>query len=249
MGPQETNIYNAIIITVVVLGIIIAYFIISIIRQQRRNLELHRLNILAEITTLEKERTRMAADLHDELGPLLSAIKFKINSVDTTDEEDQYQLEKASNHIDDLITRLREIAGNLMPSALLRKGLVTALHEFFNNIARSSLDIVFNPAQLPDLPQEKSINIYRIVQEVTHNTIKHANATQLIVDLSLKANKIVLMTRDNGIGFDYSNKSKENSGLGLRNLKSRAEIMGGTVAIESRPLKGTSYIFEIPVND
>ena len=249
MGPQETNIFNAIIITAAVLGVIISYFIISIIRQQRRNLELHRLNILAEVTTLEKERTRIAADLHDELGPLLSAIKFKINSVDTVDEEDQYQLEKASTHIDDLITRLREIAGNLMPSALLRKGLVTALHEFFNNIARSSLDIIFNAAPMPELAQEKSINLYRIVQEVTHNTIKHAKATQLIVDLSVKNNTIVLMTSDNGIGFDYAGKTKENSGLGLRNLKSRAEIMGGTVSIKSKPLKGTSYLFEIPVND
>ncbi len=248
MDPQEKLLFNAIVITAAVIGTIILFFIISIIRQQRRNLELHRLNILAEITTLEKERTRIAADLHDELGPLLSAIKFKINSVDTADEDDQYQLNRASGHLDDLITRLREISANLMPNTLIRKGLVAALHQFVDNVARSSLQIQLNYGQLPDINQEKSINIYRIVQEITHNTIKHARATHLVIDLSLKGNTLILKTEDNGVGFDYSNKARESAGLGLRNLKSRAEIMGGTFAVESRPGRGTSYQFEIPIN-
>lgn len=248
MDSQETNIYNAVLITALVLGTIIGYFIISIIRQQRRNLELHRLNILAEITTLEKERARIAADLHDELGPILSAIKFKINSVDTPDEEDQYQLDKASAHIDDLIGRMRAIAANLMPNTLVRKGLVAALHEFINNITPSATHITLQHTELPEINQEKSINIYRIVQEIVHNTAKHAKASELQIEIMTRANNLILTTHDNGVGFDYHNKLKENSGLGLRNLKSRAEIMGGNVSIESRPAKGTSYIFEIPLN-
>ena len=248
MDPQEKIFFNAILITAAVIGTIILFFIISIIRQQRRNLELHRLNILAEITTLEKERTRIAADLHDELGPLLSAIKFKINSVDTVDEDDQYQLERATSHLDDLITRLREISANLMPNTLIRKGLIAALHQFVDNVARTSLQIQLNYGELPDINQEKSINIYRIVQEITHNTIKHAQATHLVIELSLKANTLILKTEDNGVGFDYSNKARESAGLGLRNLKSRAEIMGGNFAVESKPGKGTSYQFEIPLN-
>jgi two-component system, NarL family, sensor kinase len=248
MDSQETNIYNAILITAAVLGTIIIYFVISIVRQQRRNLELHRLNILAEINTLEKERTRIAADLHDELGPILSAIKFKINSVDAADEEDQYQLEKASAHIDDLITRLRQIAANLMPNTLVRKGLVAALEEFFNNTAQFSTHITFTHGKLPEISPEKSVNIYRIVQEIVHNTVKHAKAKELLIDLSVRNNMLVLSAKDNGVGFDYQQRLKENSGLGLRNLKSRAEIMGGTVTIESRPMKGTLSIFEIPLN-
>lgn len=248
MGSQEKLLFNAILITAIVLGIIITFFIVSIIRQQRRNLELHRLSILAEITAMEKERTRIAADLHDELGPLLSAIKFKINSVDTADEDDQQQLTGASNHLDDLIRRLREIAANLMPSVLLRKGLVAAVRQFTGNIAPEQLQIVFNHPELPDLPQEKSINTYRIIQEITHNTIKHARASHLVIDLNLKGQTLVVKTEDNGVGFDMSQKMKESNGLGLRNLKSRAEIMGGTFAAESVPGKGTSYLLEIPLN-
>jgi len=248
MDSQETLLFNVIAITSIVLGIIITFFIISIIRQQRRNLELHRLNILAEITTLEKERTRIAADLHDELGPLLSAIKFKINSVDTVDEEDQQQLEGASHHLDDMIRRLREIAANLMPSVLLRKGLVAAVRLFTENIAPGQLRITFNHPTLPEIPQEKSINTYRIIQEITHNTLKHARASHLVIDMSLKGQTLVLKTEDNGVGFVIGQKMRDSSGLGLRNLKSRAEIMGGTFTAESAPGKGTSYLFEIPLN-
>ena len=248
MGSQEKLLFNAIVISAIVLGIIITFFIVSIIRQQRRNLELHRLNILAEITAMEKERTRIAADLHDDLGPLLSAIKFKINSVDTVDEDDQEQLSGASSHIDDLIKRLREIAANLMPSVLLRKGLVSAVHQFIGNIDRKQLDITFNHPELPEVPQEKSINLYRIVQEVTHNTIKHARASRLVIDLTLKGNSLVLKTEDDGVGFDMGRHAKESGGLGLRNLKIRAEIMGGHFTAESAPGRGTRYLFEIPLN-
>lgn len=248
MGSQEKLLFNAIIISAIVLGIIITFFIVSIIRQQRRNLELHRLNILAEITAMEKERTRIAADLHDDLGPLLSAIKFKINSVDTVDKDDLEQLAGASSHIDDLIRRLREIASNLMPSVLLRKGLVSAVHQFIGNIDRKQLEINFNHPELPEVPQDKSINLYRIVQEVTHNTIKHARASRLVIDLTLKGNSLILKTEDDGVGFDMSQRSKEGGGLGLRNLKSRAEIMGGHFNAESSPGRGTRYLFEIPLN-
>lgn len=248
MDPKETSLYHAILITSIVLGIIIIYFVISMIRHQRRNLELNRLNILAEISTLEKERTRIAADLHDELGPILSAIKFKINSLDVTDDEDTVQLHQASSHIDDLIQRMREIAANLMPSVLLRKGLIAAIEEFISNIAQSPTHISFHHEQFPEIAQEKSINIYRIVQEVVHNALKHAQAKELSIDLATKNNYILLTVVDDGVGFDYPQRLKENSGLGLRNLKSRAEIMGGNFYIESKLAKGTKYLFEIPLN-
>lgn len=245
MHADQTNIFTAILISCILLGIIISYFIFSITRQQRRNLELHRRNILAEINAMEKERTRIAADLHDELGPLLAVIKFKINSVESADPSDQQELARASGHIDDLIKRIREISANLMPSALARKGLVIALQEFINNIGRNALQITFKYSELPELNQEQKINIYRIVQEIVHNAIKHARATELQVDVAAKQNLLVLMATDNGIGF---NPGGESDGLGLRNLKSRAELMRGKFAIDSKPDKGTTYYFEIPVN-
>ena len=96
MDTPETTIYDAIVIACIVMGVIIVYFFISVIRQQRENLALRKKNILSEISGLEKERARIASDLHDELGPLLSAVKMKINSFELTDPEDQLQLEKTN---------------------------------------------------------------------------------------------------------------------------------------------------------
>jgi two-component system, NarL family, sensor kinase len=248
MDADQSNIFTAILISCILLGIIISYFIFSITRQQRRNLQLHRRNILAEINTLEKERTRIAADLHDELGPLLAVIKFKINSVESADAQDQKELAHASSHIDGLIKRIREISANLMPSALARKGLVIALQEFISNISRATVNITFKYSDLPELNQEQKINIYRIVQEIVHNTIKHAKATELVIDLSAKQNVVVLMANDNGIGFYPGGEGNESDGLGLRNLKSRTELMRGKFDIDSKPDNGTTYYFEIPIN-
>ena len=128
MDTQETKIYIAALIAAGVLGIILVYFIVTIIRQQRKTQKLHRDKIEAEILTLEKERGRIAADLHDDLGPILSAIKFKINSVDLHSEEDKKIMEKASTHVDETIRRIREISYDLMPNTLIRKGLVFTSH-------------------------------------------------------------------------------------------------------------------------
>lgn len=248
MDAGQTNIFTAILISCILLGVIISYFIFSITRQQRRNLELHRMNILAELNAMERERTRIAADLHDELGPLLAVIKFKINSVESADPSDQKELAKASSHVDDLIKRIREISANLMPSALARKGLIIALQEFISNVSHAALHITFKYSELPELNQEQKINIYRIVQEIVHNTIKHAKAGELVVDLSARQNVVVLMATDNGIGFNPAGAGNESDGLGLRNLNSRTELMRGKFAIDSQPEKGTTYYFEIPIN-
>lgn len=247
MDAQETSIFTAVLITCIVLAAIIAYFIVSIIQHQRRNQELHKSKIQAEISTLEKERSRIAADLHDELGPILSGVKLKINSIDIASDEDQVQLEKVNKHIDDIILRMREISNDLMPNTLRRKGLVIAVDEFIKNISKGSrVDIKFNYENVPEITPDKEINLYRIVQELIHNTIKHAKATILAIKLSGRDNWLILETSDNGTGFDYNMVIKENTGLGLRGLLSRAEIMGGAMYIDSRAGKGTIYTFEIP---
>src|SRR5688500_16519366 len=130
MDAQETRIYTAIVITAIVIGIIITYFIISMLRHQRRNIELHKRSLQVEIEALEKDRARIASDLHDELGPLLSAVKMKINSFELHDADDLKEAEKTNEHIDTILKRMREISFDLMPATLLRKGLVTAVCEF-----------------------------------------------------------------------------------------------------------------------
>jgi two-component system, NarL family, sensor kinase len=248
MDTTEKEIYNSLLIVIGVVGIILIYFIITIIRYQRRSLRLHKEKIQAEIDTLEKERRRIASDLHDELGPLLSSVKLQINSLDITDPNDQQVIDTSSQHIDNIITKFREIANNLMPNTLMRKGLKKAIEEFIGHSQQASrLQIKFVCSQELDLDKQKEINIYRIIQELVHNTIKHAGASYLIIQITVEGNSLLLMTADDGKGFDYFAKVKENPGLGLRNLQSRAEVMGGDIACLSEPGKGTMYTFEIPV--
>src|ERR1043165_4136917 len=103
MDTQETTLYTAVLISGIIIGTIVIYFFVSIIAQQRRNQQLYKSKILAEITTLEKERQRVAADLHDELGPILASVKFKLFSIDVTTEEDQGTLDKITNNLDEII--------------------------------------------------------------------------------------------------------------------------------------------------
>ena len=248
MDASETKIFTAILITSIVLGMIIAFFIVSLIRHQRKNQKLYKSKILAEITTLENERARIASDLHDELGPILSAVKFKINSLDIHSSGDQLILDKSNKNIDEIISRMREISNDLLPNTLLRKGLITAMEESVEDLKKSNkLEIKFTYQQAVDIPKEKTVNIYRILQEIIHNTLKHAQAIELRIELKQEKQRLVILTEDNGKGFDYNQQSKENTGLGLRNLLSRTEVLGGNMYIESRSGKGTKYTFEIPL--
>jgi signal transduction histidine kinase len=248
MDASETKIFTAILITSIVLGMIIAFFIVSLIRHQRKNQKLYKSKILAEITTLENERARIASDLHDELGPILSAVKFKINSLDIHSSGDQLILDKSNKNIDEIISRMREISNDLLPNTLLRKGLITAMEESVEDLKKSNkLEIKFTYQQAVDIPKEKTVNIYRILQEIIHNTLKHAEATGLRIELKQEKQRLVILTEDNGRGFDYNQQSRENTGLGLRNLLSRTEVLGGNMYIESRSGKGTKYTFEIPL--
>jgi len=247
MDAQETSFYTAILIVCSVVGVIITYFIVSIIRQQRKSVRLYKQSLLTEITTLEKERSRMAADLHDEVGPVLSAVKLRISSLDIHNETDEEEVEKTNEQIDNLLKRMREISFDLMPASLTRKGFVAALNEFIEYCSKGSpLRINFQFTDI-QLIQSQAINLYRIVQEVIHNTIKHAQASELLIELRQEKNKIILATKDNGKGFNYHEKSGEAKGLGLQNLLRRTGIIGGKMFFESQKGKGTTYIFEIPI--
>lgn len=246
MDPKEASFYTAVLIVCAVVGVIIVYFIVSIIRQQRRTVRLYKQSLLTEITTLEKERSRMASDLHDEVGPVLSAIKLRIASFDV-DEEDEEELEKTNDQIDMVIKRMREISFDLMPASLTRKGFAAALNEFIEYCSkRAALKINFKFSEIR-LTDSQAINLYRISQEIIHNTIKHAEASELIIELRQDKDKIVLATRDDGKGFSYDEKSGEAKGMGLQNLLRRAEIIGGKMFFESQKGRGTTYIFEIPI--
>jgi len=236
----------AVSIVAIMICLIISLFILAIIKQHRKVLKWQQARIKAEIDTLENERKRIASDLHDELGPMLSAIKLQINHLEPSDETETAVLSKSSNQIDSIIQRFRDISYDLLPNTLIRKGLVKAVEEFIDKLKRvSPVKIRFTSPEL-HLNKDQELNIFRILQEIIHNAIKHSRASSLDIQIQNLDNAIRVSTVDDGVGFNYEEKLKVSNGLGLLNLESRAEVLNGKWQIITAPGKGSRFILDIP---
>jgi two-component system, NarL family, sensor kinase len=247
MDSKETKAFTLLLIVFVTLGVIISYFILSIVRQHRRNLKLQQAMFQSELKAMERERERIAADLHDEISPLLAVVKFQVDSVEGVQGEEAEHLRQASLYVDDVLHRIREISNNLMPASLLKKGLRTVLWQYMKKVEKTTgLSIHFECADDPLLSQELCVNVYRILQEIIHNTVKHAGASTVWVRLTVREKMLHLYTRDNGRGFDYPTINTRSAGIGLHSLKNRAESLGGRMQVESAPGSGTAFLFTLP---
>ncbi len=248
MDSNQTKIYIALLIAAGILGVFLIFFIVTIIRHQRKNQALQKEKTSAEITTLEKERGRIASDLHDDLGPVLSAVKLLINNVDLETEEDRLTLAKATQYIDTMLAQLRVISNNLMPQALIRKGLLVAVEEFVSERPQKGpMRILFHYPEGVSVSPEQGIHLYRIILEIIHNAEKHAEASEMKINLEQDTEKLVLVLKDNGRGFDTRDGLTTHRGLGLKNILSRVDTLKGAMYLDSGPRKGTEYTIEIPM--
>jgi two-component system, NarL family, sensor kinase len=239
--------FNVVYIASIIIALIIIFFVVSIVLQQRKVSTWQQARIAAEINTLESERKRIAGDLHDELGPMLSAIKLQINHLEPSDESETAALEKSSEQIDMIMKRFREISYDLLPNTLVRKGFINATTEFVGKLeSLHALKINFTSNEF-SLEPSKEVNLYRIIQEIIQNTIKHSRASFLNITIKKKEKSILLLTKDDGIGFNYNEKSLEAKGIGLLSLQSRAQLLGGQLIVETQPGAGTSFQIDIPL--
>lgn len=244
---EHKILYNTVIFSIII-GAIIVYFFVSIIRHHRRYVRLQREKIFAEITIRENERKRIAGDLHDSMGPLLAAVKLNITNVEVEQEDDREVLEKTARYLDEIIGSMRRISHDLLPNTLERKGLVEAIREFINQInVKASLNIQLYVVKEIQVPKEKEIHIFRMIQEIVHNTVKHAQARNLQIGFSEEEGHLLFLAKDDGKGFDKEKVLAGAHGLGLRSLESRCEILNGVLSLESKPGTGTNYFIKIPV--
>jgi signal transduction histidine kinase len=245
---MESKVLNITLFVSVMIAIIIVYFFVSIIRYHRKYMRLQREKIFAEIIIRENERKRIANDLHDSLGPLLSAVKLNISSVEIEDAGDRAVLEKTGGYLDEIIGSMRRISHDLLPSTLERRGLLEAIREFINQVRnKQSVNIQLYVVKEVSIPKEKEIHIFRMVQEIVHNTLKHANAHNLQIGFSEEGGNLLCLTKDDGKGFDKEKVLSGSQGLGLRSLESRCEILNGIMTLDSMPGGGTNYFIKIPV--
>ncbi|MES2418137.1 MAG: sensor histidine kinase [Bacteroidota bacterium] len=200
----------------------------------------------------EQERTRLAKDLHDGLGGMLSGIKFSLNNMKENlimTPDNAHAFERSIDMLDSSIKEMRRVAHNMMPEILVKYGLDTALKEFCAEIDRSGvLHVNYQSVgmQQAEIPQTVSVTIYRVIQELINNAIKHANAKNILVQLhqSDQEKLLAITVEDDGNGFD-TNLAKQSNGMGWLNIQNRVEFLKGKIDLQSEPGKGTSILIEI----
>lgn len=223
-------------------------------KKQRR---LHVLQLEKEQTeTLKKliavqdnERKRIAGDLHDNIGPLLAALKINFRRIIQTKENDVQNklVAKTESIIDDSIAEIRNVAHNLMPKGLSSKGLIKTLIEYFESIEQVYNKPVVFRHDIQSIPNtELQINLYRIICELVLNAAKHSNASQITIRIIAKENFLSVIVEDNGRGFLVST-AKQRTSLGLQNAKDRVLYMKGKFQLRTSPGEGAHIEIEIPL--
>ncbi len=209
----------------------------------------------AIIQTEEKERKRFAKDLHDGLGPLLSSVKMSVSSLAHLkhDEPSREILENTEIVIDEAIKSIKEISDNLSPHVLNNFGLVRALNNFANKINITKTIRINLVSDLKDERFESNLEVvlYRVVCELINNTIKHAHAKKIEINLTKEGEYLSIKYKDDGKGFDVDTimDQSANSGMGFSNIYSRINSLKGEIKVESEFKKGTRVTIKVLMHD
>ena len=200
----------------------------------------------------EQERQRIATELHDGLVQTLSAISLNLKALeDEIDRLEHSEVEAYKNAMDLLdhaIQDTRLISHDLMPSALERFGLIKAMEDLVYRTSKNKVLIIDFKTNLGyDIRDLYMItNLYRILQELLQNIVKHAQASEVEVELWEIGNRIRLRVKDNGVGFEGSPEEMQSNGIGLRNISTRVKSMNGKLVLDSTTADGTTVVVEVP---
>ena len=249
MDTHESQIYNLFLTSTIILLVILLYYIISIIRLQAGHRREYLQQLGKQLAMLEDQRKQLSENLHDDLAPIVTAAKMHISSVKTNPGY-QVNLQRAVELLNSLSGQMRTLPSQLFPKIIEHKGLKIALeHLVYNLTSPAAPTITLDIQQLPPIPAEKSLLIFRILQEIIHNTCKHAKASQLHVHIYTVKNNLYIATADNGIGFNYTIQMLHPTGTGLTGLVSRVNLLQGTISVHDKAAKGTSYFIVIPLHN
>lgn len=218
---------------------------------QKEIIKQQELSTQAVIEAEEQERKRIAGDLHDGIGQTMSAAKMNLsvikNDIPFANEDQRLTFEKAMALVDEGCTEVRAVSHHIMPNALLKAGLGTAIGEFLNKIDSKVLKINYYSDGLDErLPSNVETVLYRVVQECVNNVIKHAGADSLDLTLIKDEDGVSITIEDNGNGFDIR-AAKRKNGIGLQNLLTRIKYLKGDIEWDSSPGNGTVVTINVPV--
>ena len=197
----------------------------------------------------EEERKRIAKELHDGLGGLLSTVQLHFS---TTQQKvgpirESNGLHKAAHLLDEACSEVRRIAHNMMPGALMKLGLIPALQDICDAMSQAGIPTELQVFHVEErLHEQVEISVYRIIQESLNNIRKHARAREVIIQLSQSDNMLSITVEDDGQGFNV-NQARAKGGIGLRSIESRVKYLNGTLDIDSKTGEGTTVNIEVPL--
>ncbi len=241
----------------VILGMLLAFSYYKRYRLKQESqlqaeiLKQQELKARAILEAEENERQRIAKDLHDGVGQMMSAAKMNLSAIESelafTDPKQKENFEKAISLVDESCKEVRTVSHIMMPNALLRNSLGNAIHEFVNKLSNKTMQVhVYTEGLDEKLDSNVETVLYRVIQECVHNAMKHAHASNLDISLIRDKDGISGTVEDNGKGFDPTDKEKF-EGIGLKNIITRIEYLRGTVDFDSAPGRGTVIAMHVPL--
>ncbi len=202
-------------------------------------------SIDAMIAGQEKERQRIANDLHDDLGGLMATVKLHFNSLKENNSTEIF--DKTNSLLDEAYTKIRNIAHAKNSGVIAKQGLLKAVKEMANKVSganKTQIEVIDHGLE-NRLENSLELTIFRIIQELVANTIKHAKATHVTIHLTNHDNSLNIMVEDNGVGFDTKTIFKK--GMGIHSIDKRIEHLEGSMTIESEIHQGTTIIIDLPI--
>jgi len=205
----------------------------------------------AIIKTEENERQKFAKELHDGMGPLLSSIKMAISALSRskTNESERKIVENTAKLIDESLVSLKEISNKLSPHILNNFGLLKAIQSFISKLSAGESPQITINNNIEDKRYDYNVEVvlYRVVCELITNTIKHASASNITIDIFETSTNLNFVFTDNGIGFDDKIQTTISKGMGYSNIKSRIKSLDGTLEIKSQPNEGLCVSISLKV--
>ncbi len=249
MYSTETGIYNTFIIGLTMLSLLLVIFLASYRRQQRQRMREYRTQVMRDFNLIEQERKRIAADLHDDFGSMLSAARLGLENL-LDENPSNLVAQKTLGQLDHSIDRIKEIAHNLLPGILQAKGLGAAIEELAEEIRLSGKTrvVVDYRVNETDFVPEKTIFIFRILQEIVTNSLKHAHSDLIRIECSQNKQQLHVAVSDNGMGFIPEMIRKTGKQFGLQNISARLELLEGKYQFQTSQGQGTSYQIQIPLS-
>lgn len=242
----QINILSVLAIMAVVAALLSFYVVSSIVNFRKVN-ALRIQSVKNLVAHEERLKKKIAAELHDEFASSLASIRMGLQNIDSSEKEVTVQLQKAVEEITALSPRIRDLSFNLMPIHLARYGLGEIIKDLVQNSAAAGLKTNIKIPKL-NLHPDVSLQIFRIVQEIYTNILKHAHATKCDITFRQAKKFLFIDISDNGVGFDSRKIGRESKGIGLINLQSRIDILHGKLKLATEQGAGVQYHLKIPVN-